>query len=106
MQGSNRDTVCKDRLLDSVGEGESGMIWENSSETCILPYVKQMTSASLMPEIGHSELVLQDNPQGWDGEGCGRGVQDGETHVHPWVIHIYIWQKASQYCKVIILQLQ
>ena len=82
------------------------MIWDNSSETCILPYVKQMTSASLMPEIGHSELVLQDNPQGWDGEGCGRGVQDGETHVHPWVIHIYIWQKASQYCKVIILQLQ
>ena len=26
--------------LDSVGEGEGGMTWENSIETCILPYVK------------------------------------------------------------------
>ena len=27
-------------LLDSVGEGEGGMIWENGVETCILSYVK------------------------------------------------------------------
>ena len=77
----------------------------------ILPYVKQMTSASLMPEIGHSELVLQDNPQGWDGEGCGgegggRRVQDGETHVHPWLIHVDVRQKPPQDCKVISLQLK
>ena len=26
MQGSKRDTDVKNRLLDSVGEGESGMI--------------------------------------------------------------------------------
>ena len=26
--------------LDSVGEGEGGMIWETGTETCILPYVK------------------------------------------------------------------
>ena len=40
MQGSKRDTDIKNRLLDSVGEGEGGMIWENSIETRILPYVK------------------------------------------------------------------
>ena len=40
MQDSERDTDVKNRLLDSVGEGEDGMIWENSTETCILPYVK------------------------------------------------------------------
>ena len=33
MQDNKRDT-------DPVGEGEGGMIWENSIETCILPYVK------------------------------------------------------------------
>ena len=27
-------------LLDSVGEGKGGMIWENRIETCILSYVK------------------------------------------------------------------
>ena len=40
MQDSKRDTDIKNRLLDSVGEGEGGVIWENSIETCILPYVK------------------------------------------------------------------
>ena len=40
MQGSKRDTDVKNRLLDSVGEGEGGMIWENSIETCILSNVK------------------------------------------------------------------
>ena len=40
MQESKRDTDVKKRLLDSVGEGNSGMIWENSTETWILPYVK------------------------------------------------------------------
>ena len=40
MQDSKRDTDVKNRLLDSVGEGESGMIWENSIEKCLLPYVK------------------------------------------------------------------
>ena len=53
MQGSKRDTDVKNRLLDSVGEGEGGMIWENSTEACILPYMKQMISASLMHEGGH-----------------------------------------------------
>ena len=40
MQDNQRDTYIKNRLLDSVVEGEGGMIWENSIETCILPYVK------------------------------------------------------------------
>ena len=40
MQDSKRDTDVKNRLLDSVGEGEGGMIWENGIETSILSYVK------------------------------------------------------------------
>ena len=36
MRDSKRDTDVKNRLLDSVGEGEGGMIWENGTETCIL----------------------------------------------------------------------
>ena len=82
MQDSKRDKDIKNRLLDSVGEGEGGMIWENSIETCILPYVKQMISASSMHEAGHSKPVLWDNPEGWDGEGGGRGVWMGEGHMY------------------------
>ena len=40
MWDSKRDTDIKNRVLDSVGESEGGTIWENSVETCILPYVK------------------------------------------------------------------
>ena len=40
-----------------------------------------MTSASLMHEAGHSKLVLWDNPEGWGGEGGGKGLQDGGTPV-------------------------
>ena len=40
MQDSKRDTDVKNRLLNYVGEGEGGMTWKNSIETCIWPYVK------------------------------------------------------------------
>ena len=34
--------------MDSVGEGEGGMIWENGIETCIISYMKQVTSLGSM----------------------------------------------------------
>ena len=40
--------------------------------------MKLMASPSLMHETGHSKLVHWDNPEGWNGEGGGRRVQDGE----------------------------
>ena len=58
-----------------------------------------------MHEAGHSKLVLWDNPEGWGGD-MGVGVQDGGTHVHPWLTHVNVLQKPSQYCKVISLQLK
>ena len=48
-----------------------------STETCILPHVKEMTSASLMHEAGRSKQVLWENPEGWGGEGDGRGFKMG-----------------------------
>ena len=65
-------------LLGSVGEGEGGMIWENGIETCILSYVKRIASPGSMHETVCSGLVHWDDPEGWDGQGGGRGVQDGE----------------------------
>ena len=44
-------------------------------------------------------------PEGWGGEGGGRGDRDGGTHVNPWLIHVSAWQKPLQYCRVISLQL-
>ena len=64
-----------------MGEGEGGMIWENGIETCILSYVKRIASSCSMHDTGSSGLVHWDDPEGWDGEGSGRRVQDGE-HVY------------------------
>ena len=61
-----------------MGEGEGGMVWEHGIETCILSYVKLISSPGSMHETGCSELVHWDDPEGWYGEGSGRGVQDGE----------------------------
>ena len=55
-----------------------------------------------MHEIACSGLVHWDDAEGWNGEG-GSGWG---THVHPWLIHVNVWQKPPQYCKVISLQLK
>ena len=43
--------------------------------------------------------------EGWDEEGVGRGESEWVTYVNPWLIHVNVWQKPLQYCKVISLQL-
>jgi len=41
-----------------------------------------------------------------DGMGREEGYSGWGTHVHPWLIHVTVWQKPPQYCKVISLQLK
>ena len=64
-------------LLDSVGEGEGGMIWENGIETCVLSYVKGIASPGLMHDTGCLGLVHWDDPEGWNGKRGGRGFRMG-----------------------------
>ena len=64
--------------MNSVGEGEGGMIWENGIETCMISYKKGITSLGLMQDTGCLGLVHWDDPERWYREGGGRGVQDGE----------------------------
>ena len=56
---------CIEQSLDSVGEGEGGMIWENGIETHILSYVKRIASPGLMHDTGCSGLVQWVYPEGW-----------------------------------------
>ena len=106
VQGSNGDTDIKNRLLDSVGEGEGGMIWENSIETYVSPCVRSIIRASLMHDAGHLKLVLCDNLDGWGGEGGGSGFRREGSRVCLWLICTDIWKKPPQYCKVIVLPLK
>ena len=46
-------------------------------------------------------MTLRDGIEREVGGGSERG-----TRVHPWLIHVNVWQKPLQYCKVISLQLK
>ena len=74
MQDSQKDTDVYSRLLDSGGEGEGGMIWENGIETCILSRNKQIASLCPMQDTACLGLVHGDDPEGCGGEGGRRGV--------------------------------
>ena len=69
------------------------MIWENGTETCKLSYVKRITSPGSVHNTGYSGLVHWDDPEGWDG-GSGWG-----THVHPWLMHVNVWQNQYNIVK-------
>ena len=50
--------------------------------------------------------MFWDNLTGWGGVGDGREVPEGGTYVYLGLIHIDVWQKPTQHCKAIILQLK
>ena len=63
--------------MDSEGEGEGGMIWENGIETCILSCKNRITSLCLMQDTACLGLVHGDDSERCYGEEGGRG----EVHV-------------------------
>ena len=56
-----KETHVKNRLLDSVGEGEGRMIWENGIETCILLCKKRTASLGSIQDTGCLGLVHWDD---------------------------------------------
>ena len=104
MQNRKRVTDAQIRLLDSVGEGGGGMFQENNIKTCIISRVKQITSPGLMYETSAQAWCTgktqRDQVEREAGGGLGQGI-----HVNPWLIHVNVWQKPLQYCKVISLKL-
>ena len=62
-------------LLDSEGEGEGGMIWENGIVTGILSCKNRIASLCLTQDTACLGLVHGDDPGRCYGEGDGRGVQ-------------------------------
>ena len=69
---------CKEQTFGLYGRRRGWDDLRGSTETCMLPYVKQIASPGSMIETGCSGSVHWVNSEGWDGEGGGRGVQNGE----------------------------
>ena len=99
MQDSKKDTDVYSGLLNSEGEGEVGMIWENGIETCLLSCKNRIASLCPMQDTACLGLVHRDDPEGCYGEGGGRRVQDWE-HVYTRGRLMLMCGKPIQYCKV------
>ena len=56
-----------------------------------------------MQDTGCLGLVHWDDPDGWDREGVGRGLQDGE-HMYTGGGFMSMYGKTNKYCKVTSLQ--
>ena len=86
--------------MDSEGEGEGGIIWENGIETCILSCRKRIASLCSMQDTGCLGLVHGDDPERLYVVGGGGGWFMFGNSCTPMVDSCQCMAKPIQYCKV------
>ena len=85
---------CIAQSLDSVGEGEGVVIWENGIETCIISYMKHspvQVRCMILVAWGWCTGTTQR-------DGTGR-EEGGGTCIYLWRIHVDVWQKQYNIVK-------
>ena len=72
----------------------------------MIPHATSKTPCSQINKYKKKKtnITTPDNLEGWDEVG-GRIKREG-TYVYLWLIHVAVWQKLTQHCKAIILQLK
>ena len=110
----NDNPICKTETETQMYRTDFWTLWEKArvgwSERTALKHVYyQVWNRSPV----HPGWMHETSAWGWctgmtQRDGMGREVGGGSgwgTHIHPWLIHVNVWQKPLQYCKVIRLQL-
>ena len=90
-----------------------GTLWEKArvgcSERTALKQVYYQGWNRSPAQVGCVRQVLRagalGRPRGMGWGGRREGGSGWGTQVNPWLIHVNVWQKPPQYCKVISLQL-
>ena len=90
-----------------------GTLWEKArvgySERIALKQVYYQGVKQITSQVGCMRQVLRagalGRPRGMGWRGRREGGSGWGTHVNPWLIHVNVWQKPLQYCKVVSLQL-
>ena len=104
MQNRKRDTDLYNRLLDSVGKSSVGCFKRTASKHIYyLGWNRSPAQVGCMRQMLRPGALGRPRGIGWRGRwegGLGWGI-----HVYPWLIHVNVWQKPLQCCKVISLQL-
>ena len=85
--------------MDSVGKGESGKIWENGIETCIISCMKRVASPSSMHDTGAWCWCTGKTQRNGMGREEGGGFRMGNTCI-PVADSFQYLAKLIQLCKV------
>ena len=103
MQDRKKDTDVKSIFLDSVGEGESGMIWENSIENVYYHiWNRSPVQVWCMRQGAQGWCTGMTRGMGWQER--WEGFQDGEhMYTHGWFMSMY---GKNHHNTVISLQLK
>ena len=94
---------CTEQTFELCGRRWGWDVLREQDQNMYIISSKQTTSPGGMHET---------SAQGWctgktQRDGVGRDVGKGSgwgIYVNPWLIHVNVWQKTIQYCKVISLQ--
>ena len=105
--------ICRTEKETEMYRTDFWTLWEKAmvgwSERIALKHVYYQVWNRSPAQVGCMRQVLRagalgrSRGMGWGGRrerGSGWG-----THVNPWLIHVNVWKKSLQYCKVISLQL-
>ena len=95
---------CTEQTFGLCGRRRGWDVSREQRQTCILSRVKQITSPGWMHETSARAWCTGKTQR----DQVEREVEGGSgwvIRVNPWLIHVNVWQKPLQYCKVISLQL-
>ena len=80
LQGSKGDADKENRLLETVREGEGGMLGVSSTETHTVPYVKSPVGFAMWCRLSKTDALCRPRGVGW-GEGGRESQEGGNTSV-------------------------
>ena len=79
-------------LIHSSANGHGHQVWNRSP-----------AQVGCMRQVLRAGALGRPRGMGWVGR--QKGGSGWGTHVNPWLIHVNVWKKPLQYCKVISFQL-
>ena len=77
--------------------------WTASKHVYYQMWNRSPVQVGCMRQVLRAGALGRPRGMGWGGR--WEGSSGWGTHVNPWLIHVNVWQKPLQYCKVISLQL-
>ena len=108
----NDNLICKTEKETQMYRTEFWTLWEKARVGCCKrtasKHVYYLGWNRSPAQVGCMRQVLGPGalgrPRGIRWRGGGRGESGWGIHVYPWLIHVNVWHKPLQYCKVISLQ--